>query len=298
MRCAVRRMSRQAPHRGIGPGGQGKASPALPTVARAEHFAGLARRCLAAPGEHDTRIVGLHGDAARIGQGHRAFTPIGVHASPRSSLQNTSPFGAHVDARRAGRGERHVVHVEVEEAIDDARSTCRRRRGSGRRRRSRRRPTPFGRPDRRARASRTAFRSSTRSRRRRRAASRWLRHRASGRWRPAASRRRSSVDRPDRRPRTRPSAGRRRRRLGPTTRRRRGSGRRRCHRRPGPARLARHHRQRLDPAVQREGLAMTQPRLARIRAMPHTPAGGAENDVVVHGETPLHEGLVVSKRGP
>src|SRR5262249_51489012 len=49
-----------------------------------------------------------------------------------------------------------------------------------------------------------------------------------------------------------------------------------------PARLPREHRQRLDAAVQRKWLAMPQPRLARIRAVPHTPARCPEVDAVVH----------------
>src|SRR5258705_379848 len=98
---AVRRMGRQAPHRGIGPGGQGKASPALAAVVRAEHFAGLTGRRLTAPGEHDTRIVGIHGDAARIGQG-----PARLHADRRPRLPAiVTPehlaVRAHVDAGRS-----------------------------------------------------------------------------------------------------------------------------------------------------------------------------------------------------
>src|SRR5207244_1153465 len=53
-------MRREAPHGGVGPDGQGEAPPGLPAVARAEHAARLSGRGLAAPGEQDARIVGLH----------------------------------------------------------------------------------------------------------------------------------------------------------------------------------------------------------------------------------------------
>src|SRR5437867_13305190 len=46
--------------------------------------------------------------------------------------------------------------------------------------------------------------------------------------------------------------------------------------------LAREGNQRLDPAVQRKRGAMTDPRLARVRAMPDSPASRPEVDVVVH----------------
>ena len=74
-------MGRQAPHRGVGPDGQRKALPGLPTVARAEHGARLARGGLAAPGEQHARVVGLHHDAARIRQ-----RPLRFHADRRPRL--------------------------------------------------------------------------------------------------------------------------------------------------------------------------------------------------------------------
>src|SRR6267378_6749133 len=117
----VGRMCGQAPYGRVGPRGQGKAPPALPTVVRAEHAARLASGRLTAPGEEYARLVGLHRDAASVGQ-----RPQRLHPDRRPRLTSiVAPeqlaVRAGVDAGRVGGREDHVVDVEVVEAIDDLR---------------------------------------------------------------------------------------------------------------------------------------------------------------------------------
>src|SRR5206468_732808 len=95
--------------------------PCLATIARAEHTARFSRRGLAAPGDKHARFVGLHRDAAGVGQG-----PLALDADRRPRLAaivapEQLAVRADPGARRARAREGYVVDVGVVEAAHDFR---------------------------------------------------------------------------------------------------------------------------------------------------------------------------------
>ncbi len=282
-------MRRHAPHGRVRGAGQGKGLPRLSVVRRAQHVPRLAGGGLAAAREHHAGIVGLHGEAARVGErplrldAHGLPRVAQVHAGEHLAVR------ARVDALGLGPGDGHGVDVRIVQA----------------RLQTRPRVAAVAAPEHAVdldagphRAVIVGIHDQARHERR---PDRALGGDLHGQALPRDAAVPRAVDRGGPRAREedarfhgidgqRPDRGQRARRSHPLPARAAVPAQEDAGVTGGVdrARLGGVRRQGLDAAVEREGRAMPHPRASRVRAVPYAPSRGSEADAVVrHRVAPL-----------